>query len=127
VEASSNIFVYYREEEMLPYAFCYLHELFPKWKGWQLHFLRNKDFSYPDFVIERVEGNSITRVIALVCMDRLISTYHITEMIKYEKLFRIDRHYSIEKVLIVPAGCDASAASSDFKIIYLKEFHLQTG
>jgi len=127
METSSNIFVYYREEEMLPYAFCYLNELYPKRKGWDLNFLRDEQLSYPDFVIDSVNGCLVSKVIVMVQMQKNIKEYDVSEMQKYESIIKAEKQYKIEKVLIVPDGCDTSVVPSDFKIIYLKEFHLQTG
>jgi hypothetical protein len=122
----SKYYVYYNEEEMLPYAFCYLHELYPKWKGWEMNFLRNEERSYPDFVIEHVNGCMVTRVIAMVRMRKAISDHHISDMQKYESIIKVEKHFKIEKVLLVPTGCDTSCVPPDFKIIYLKEFNMTT-
>ncbi|MFH0867102.1 MAG: hypothetical protein V1904_12975 [Bacteroidota bacterium] len=126
MEAQPELYVYYREEEMLPYAFCYLHELYPKRKGWDMNFMRDEQLSCPDFIIERVNGCVVTRVIVMVRMQKIISENHISEMQKYESIIKAEKHFKIEKILIVPAGCNTSQVPSDFKIIYLKEFHLQT-
>jgi hypothetical protein len=126
MKAQPKLYVYYREEEMLPYAFCYLHELYPKRNGWDLNFLRDEQLSYPDFVIERVNGNKVKRVIVMVRMQKTISEYHISQMRKYESIIKAEKHLEIEKVLIIPTGCNVSNVPGDFKIIFLKEFHLQT-
>lgn len=122
MEAQPKLNVYYREEEMLPYAFCYLHELYPKRKGWNMNFLRDEQLTCPDFVIERVNGNVVIRVIVMVRMHKIISGYQISEMKKYENMIRVEKQYKIEKVMIVPTGCIVSNVPEDFKIIFLKEF-----
>lgn len=122
----SKLYVYYREEDMLPYAFCYLHELYPKWKGWDMNFQRDDKRSYPDFVIEHINRCMVTKVIAMVRMQKIISNCHISDMQKYESILKVEKHFKIEKVLIVPTGCDTSCVPSDFKIIYLKEFNMNT-
>jgi hypothetical protein len=122
MEGQEKFYVYYREEQMLPYAFCCLHELYPKWKGWDMSFMRDEQFSYPDFVIERVTGRIVTRVIAMVRMRKKNSEYHIDEMKKYEIMIKGKKHFEIEKVLIVPTGCNVSNVPDDFKIIFLNEF-----
>jgi hypothetical protein len=124
MNAGSKLYVHYKEEEMLPYAFCYLHELYPKRNGWDLNFLRDDQLSFPDFVIERVSECMVTRIVVMVRMHKRITEYHISEMLKYEKIIRVESNYKIEKVLIVPTGCDVSNVPENFKIIFLKEFHL---
>lgn len=116
----------YREEEMLPYAYCYLHEMFPKWKGWNMNFLRDEQHIFPDFMIERLNKSTITRIIVMVRMNKYITDHHIIEMTKYERMVRLKKKYQVKKIIIVPTGCDISIVPSDIKIISLKEFHLQT-
>lgn len=126
MEEQEKFYVYYREEQMLPYAFCCLHELYPKGKGCDMSFMRDEQFSYPDFVIERVTESIVTRVIVMIRMQKNISEYHIDEMQKYESMIKGKKHFEIVKVLIMPTGYDVSNVPDDFKIIFLKEFKLQT-
>jgi hypothetical protein len=121
-----NYFTYCSEEEMFPYAFCYLNELYPKRDGWKLHFVRDEQMSWPDFVIEKEIGRSVKKVIVLVRMQDMIGNTQIAEMKDYEKTMRVKRNYQIEKVFIVPSGCDTSMVPEDIRIIHLKEFSLKS-
>jgi hypothetical protein len=110
----------------MPYAYCYLLELYPKREGWKHRFADRKNFLLPDFIIDKVIGKCVERVIVSVQMDTMISKKHIEEMKIYEKVMRVSRNYHIKKIFFVPSGCEVISMPDDIKVIFLKEFSLKS-
>ena len=118
----NKIFLAYREEELLPYAFAYLRSQYPRWEGWDLHYNHNDEALSPDFIIERHQEGITYRAAVEVKSSGWITTAHIRKLNNYAKILANHSRCVIEKIFIVPSDCDTSLVPNDIKIIYLKEF-----
>jgi hypothetical protein len=126
MEKPTNNINYQREREMFPYAYCYLNCFYPRKEDWKYSFTRDQKLALPDFVIEKNSGKTSCTALVAVRKQEQITSENIIQMKNYERIFRHKKSQKIEKILIVPYGCDISLVPHDIRIIFLKEFKLKS-
>ena len=124
LQTTESFHIDYCEEEMLPYAFVYLREKYPGWKGWRMNYVFHEELMLSDFVIQRITRYRTYYAIAHVVVTESISKWHLQKLERAAALYRQNPNCIVEKIIIIPAGCATGIIPKHIKIIQLKEFSI---
>lgn len=116
----NKLFLSFKKNEMLPYAFAYLNFFCPGNCRWNAINSRQVNDIVPDFIIENYNGIELSRVAVMVKLNRKITAWHLRRM-ELNENFSAGCNNPVGKVFIVPGNCDTSLVPPGIKIIYLKE------
>lgn len=111
-----------REEEMYPYVKKNLRRRFPAYEGWEIYEKDRWEGYEPDFVVERRYRGKIERVVVEVKNVCTVSQSHIEQLNRYAKNLAGGNAVIVAKILVVPAGADASIVPDDIEVMFLKSF-----
>lgn len=112
----------FREEEMYPYVWRDLRARYPAYKGWKIcKKCRRKGYE-SDFVVERRVCGKIQRVVVEVKATCRVSQGHVDQLNRYVRNLSGRNVKIVSKILVIPAGADASIVPYDIEIMYLKSF-----
>jgi len=122
MEKANSLYITYREEDMLPYAYAYLNNNYPLLKKLNVYLKYDYEI-FPDVLIEHIENDFTNSMAIKVKSSEIITEDHIQEFKNYSDIPLLNKSTSrIEKIFMVASSCDTSRVPEEIKVMYLKEY-----
>lgn len=110
---------------MYPVAKAALRRRYPANEGWKVLERPRREGYEPDFMVERQTPRGKERIVVEVKAACIITKGHIRQLNSYAKKLAGGGVRCAKKILVVPAGADASAVADDTEVIYLRSFRCE--